>query len=77
MKKIVPKSEFKPKAFHFFRQVETTGQPLYVSDHGKPVIKISPVTDDEKDETALFRNSVLHYEAPLEPVGTADWEILK
>jgi antitoxin (DNA-binding transcriptional repressor) of toxin-antitoxin stability system len=32
----VSKSQFKARALEFFRQVETTGEPLIVTDHGEP-----------------------------------------
>jgi len=77
MDKIIPKSEFKPKAFELFRYVESTGKALIISDHGKPVLKISPVRDEEADGTSAFRNTVISYDRPLDPVMENEWEALK
>lgn len=72
----ISKSKFKPKSLEYFRQVQETGEALIITDHGKPVLKIVPYTN-EKDEAHLkaLQNSVLKYESPLEPVGLEDWEL--
>ena len=57
--------------------MESTGKPLLISDHGKPVLKIIPVRDEEADGTAAFRNTVISYDRPLDPVAESDWEALK
>ncbi len=77
MKKIVPKSEFKIKAFELFRYVETTGNPIFISDHGKPTLVLSPIKESQQDDLSYFRNTVLRYESPLEPVADKDWELLQ
>ena len=76
MDKTIPKSEFKPKSFELFRYVESTGKPLIISDHGRPVLRISPVRDDEADGTSDFRNTVTSYDRPLDPAAENDWEAL-
>lgn len=72
----VSKSKFKPKSLEYFRQVQNTGEPIIITDHGKPVLKIVPYSN-AKDEEILksLRGSVLSYEEPLEPVGEEDWEL--
>lgn len=42
MEKVVSKSKFKPKALEYFRQMEETGIELTITDHGRPVVKITP-----------------------------------
>jgi len=39
MKNMISKSKFKPRALHYFREVEQTGRELIISDRGKPVLK--------------------------------------
>lgn len=73
--KIVPKSQFKVKAFELFRYVEKTGKPLIISDHGIPKLKIIPLPDSEEQDLSYFRNTVIRYDSPLEPVGDKDWEL--
>ncbi|NCO42116.1 MAG: prevent-host-death protein [Armatimonadetes bacterium CG_4_10_14_3_um_filter_66_18] len=72
----VPKSQFKPKAFEYFRMVEKTGDQIRVTDRGKPVVKVVPVGDDDQRLLAEMRGLVKHYDDPLEPVGEA-WEALE
>ena len=38
----VSKSQFKAPALEFFRQVETTGESLIVTDRGQPKLEIRP-----------------------------------
>jgi prevent-host-death family protein len=76
MSQSVSKSAFKAKALEYFRDVETTGQELVITDHGKPVLKIVPYCHDPAEALQSLRGSVLRYDDPLEPVGGEDWEAL-
>lgn len=75
MSKAVSKSEFKPKALEYLRQVERTGEPLIITDRGRPVARIEPYADGDEQLTVL-RDLIVKYDDPLEPVGTEDWEEL-
>ena len=77
MNNTVSKSQFKPRALEFFREIEKTGNPLIITDRGKPVLKILPYSEDPGESLKLLRNSIVKYEDPLEPVGLDDWESLK
>ena len=70
----VSKSIFKPKAFEYFRFVEETRQEILVTDHGRPVARISPVDEADEHELAALRGLVVKYVDPYEPVGAEDWE---
>jgi prevent-host-death family protein len=70
----VSKSRFKARALEYFRQVERTGRPLVVTDHGRPVLKIVPYRQDPDAAFAELKESVVRYSAPLQPVGDDDWE---
>ena len=70
----VSKSQFKAKALEFFRQVETSGKPVVVTDHGEPKLEVRRYQAPKRDPLALLRGSVLHYEDPTEPVGAEDWD---
>ena len=74
---IVSKSQFKPKALQYFREVQESGQELIITDHGKPVLKISPYQQDASTVLKELHNSVQHYKDPLEPVALDDWEVLE
>lgn len=77
MLKTVSKSKFKPHALEYFRQVQETGQAMIITDHGHPVLKIVPYTDDPEAALKALRGTVIFYEDPLEPVGVEDWEVLQ
>lgn len=73
----ISKSRFKARALELFRQVERTGVPIVITDRGRPVLRVEPIS--AKGELALeqFRGCVSAYERPLEPVGEGDWEALE
>ena len=74
--KMVSKSRLEARALDCFREVETTGQELVVTDRGKPVLKIVPYRRDSRAARRALKGSVVRYDAPTEPVGLADWEAL-
>lgn len=77
MDRSVSKSSFKAKALEYFRDVESTGKELIITDHGKPVLKIVPYAHDPAEALQSLRGSVIRFDDPLEPVGLADWEALR
>lgn len=40
---VVSKGKLKAKMLEYFREVERTGEPLIVTDHGRSVLEIRPV----------------------------------
>ncbi len=77
MTKIISKSHFKPKALQYFREIQENGKEIIITDHGKPVLKISPFKEEYQTVLKELRNSVKRYTDPLEPVALDDWEVLK
>jgi prevent-host-death family protein len=77
MEDMISKSQFKPRALHYFREIEKTGKELIISDRGKPVLKIVPYQENPEDALKALRNTVVKYEDPTQPVGIEDWEALK
>lgn len=41
----ISKSKLKARMLEIFREVEESGQELIVTDHGKPVLKITPIKE--------------------------------
>lgn len=39
----ISKSKLKPKMLEYFREIEKTGEPIVVTSHNKPVLKIEPL----------------------------------
>ena len=70
------KSQFKSRALEYFRQVEQSGEPLIITDHGRPVLKVIPYSVEPSDVLNALRNSVRKYDRPMDPVGLEDWESL-
>ncbi|MDH0738487.1 type II toxin-antitoxin system Phd/YefM family antitoxin [Achromobacter sp. AGC78] len=72
---LVSKSEFKARALELFRQVESTGESIVVTDHGKPALEIRPYREPVKrDPLDVLRGSVLRFDDPLSPVSDDLWE---
>lgn len=72
MEQFVSKSSFKAKALEYFRDVESPGRELVITDHGKPVLKVVPYDRDPMETLKALRGSVLRYDDPLDPVGLED-----
>ena len=70
----VSKSRFKAHALEYFRQVETSGKPLIITDRGKPVLRLVPYRGDPESAVRVLRETVVKYAAPTRPVGEDDWE---
>lgn len=71
----VSKSEFKARALELFRQIEATGEPIVVTDHGKPALEIRPYRAAAKQNPLdTLRGSVLRFDDPLSSVGDDTWE---
>jgi prevent-host-death family protein len=77
MKRAVSKSKFKARALEYFRDVESTGKSLIITDRGRAVLKIVPYADDPAGALTELRGSVLKYDNPTDPVGLEDWDVLR
>jgi prevent-host-death family protein len=73
----VSKSKLKAHALEYLREVQRTGQELIITDHGRPVLKIIPYTEDPQETLRGLMGSVVRYDEPTEPVATEDWESLR
>ena len=74
----VSKSRFKAQALELFRQVEASGEPLVITDHGRPTLEVRPYRPVRPDANPLeeLRGSVLRFDDPFAPVCENDWEAL-
>lgn len=73
----VSKSRFKAQALEIFRRIESTGEPVIVTDRGEPTLVVRKYVEQGKDARARLKGSVLRYDEPLEPVDADDWEVLR
>lgn len=70
----VSKSQFKAKALEYFREVESSGQTVVITDHGQPTLEIRRFQSPSRSPLDVLRGSVLRYDRPLDPVGSDEWE---
>ena len=70
----VSKSQFKARALEYFRQVETDGTPLVITDHGEPTVEIRRYKARAPDALKRLRGTLLRLDAPTEPVAEDDWD---
>lgn len=73
MPKTVSKSAFKPRALALLREVEETGEPLVLTDRGRPVLRITPYAPAEETRATL-QGCVVRYDGATESVAVDDWE---
>ena len=73
----IPKAQFKPKAFEYFRMVEETGEEITITDHGKAVLRIARTLDEDDRILKELRGSVVEYLEPCEPVAPENWDLLR
>ena len=71
----VSKSQFKAKALALFRQVEASGEPVIVTDHGQPTLEVRRYQPSTRAPLERLRGSVLRYENPTQPVGEDDRDV--
>jgi prevent-host-death family protein len=76
MQEHISKSQFKAKALELFREVESTGKPVIVTDNGKPAVEVRKYRDKHRDPLTILKGSVAEYADPTEPVAEGDWEAL-
>ena len=75
----VSKSHFKAQALALFREIETTGEAMVITDHGRPSLEVRPYRPSgtgAMPPLQALRGSVSHYEAPFDPVDENSWEAL-
>jgi len=65
----VTKSQFKAKALEYFRQVETSGDAVVITDRGQPTVEVRRYRSDQRSPLEKLRGSVVEFKAPPEPVA--------
>lgn len=71
----ISKSKLKARMLEIFRNIESTGEAVVVTDHNKPALLISPLKDKLSVEEAFqgYRGKVSYSGDILEPT-TEEWE---
>ncbi|MEA3438951.1 MAG: prevent-host-death protein [Chloroflexota bacterium] len=75
MPDMISKSKLKAKMLEIFRQLESSGEELIVTDHNKPVLKIVPIRDKTTvtDLFGTFQGRVVYHE-DIDTPSIAEWE---
>ena len=68
------KSQFKPKALEIMRSVEQGGEPIIITDHGKPVLELKAYVSNDINPIERLKGSVVECEEPFEPIADNEWE---
>ncbi len=84
---VVSKGKLKSKMLEYFREVERTGEPLIVTDHGREVLEVRPVqkkTMSAEEALAWYRSGTgsglgtfASDEELMKPLPLEDWEVLR
>ena len=69
----ISKTEFKAHALEVLREIEQSGRPRIITDHGKPTIEIKKLRQRKESPLQILKGTVLEYDAFDEPVGAEDW----
>lgn len=72
----ISKSKFKARALAILRRIERTGEPVTITDHGKPTLTVRPYNPGAPTPRERLKGSVIRYEDPFEPVDDENWEAL-
>jgi antitoxin (DNA-binding transcriptional repressor) of toxin-antitoxin stability system len=69
----ISKTEFTVNAPEYFRQIETSGEAIIVTDHGKPAFEIRLYREAQRAPLDVLRGSVLRFEDATDSVAVGDW----
>jgi len=72
----VSKTEFKAKALEILRQVEASGDPMVITDKGRPAVEVRRYRTDQRSPLDHLRGSVVERSDPFAPIGEEEWEAL-
>ena len=70
----ISKSQFKARALEYFREIESSGEPVIITDHGRPTLEVRLYSPVEADPKALLKGSVSRYTDPTLPIDDDAWE---
>ena len=81
----VSKGKLKAKMLEYFREVERSGEPLIVTDHGREVLEVRPLVKPRvtaADVLAAYRGggqpaAEISEEELMKPLPEEDWEVLR
>jgi prevent-host-death family protein len=76
--KTIPAGVFKAKCLAIMDEVQAKSQPVIITKHGKPVVKLVPVSEERDDIFGFLKGKATIVGDILSPIISEDeWEILK
>lgn len=76
--KQIPAGKFKVKCLAVMDEVQSTGEPVVVTKHGKPVVKVVPVEQLDDDIFGYMAGRIKLMDDLIEPAAELDeWEALR
>ena len=72
----ISKTGFRNQAYAIFRRIETTGEPVVITDRGEPSLVVRKYARRKTDARTRLRGSVLRYDDPFDPVATFDSDVI-
>ena len=76
----IPAAEFKARCLRIIKEMNGDGQPVTITNRGRPVAVLSPMppSDERASFIGIMRGTVLEYEEPFEAAASpADWSALR
>ena len=77
----VSAAEFKARRLRIIEEMNGDGQPVTITNRGRPVAVLSPIPAADEPPApfvGMMRGTVLKYEAPFEPAASpSDWSALR
>ena len=77
----VSAAQFKAKCLRIIKEMNGSGQPVTITNRGRPVAVLSPIPASRRAASpfiGMMRGTVLKYEDPFEPAASpSDWSALR
>ncbi len=78
--KTVGAAEFKARCLRLIRQMNQDGEPMTVTNRGRPVAMVSPIPEQSRSASIIgaMAGTVLAYDDPLAPAADpSEWTSLR
>ena len=80
MNKTIAASEFQAQCLRIINEMREDGEPVTITDRGKPVAVLSPVRSEYAGRSIIgaMKGSVLAYDDPFGPAADpSDWKAVR
>ena len=80
MRKTVAASEFQAKCLRIINEMAEDGEPVTITNRGRPVAVLSPVRQEQAEQSIVgaMKGSVLAYDDPFQPsADPTDWNAVR